>query len=95
LIKVKELTPHMRNTGHLLDPPRAVGVIVPRIGIRMGKAFIGRQMPIGMLRASAGGELVPYGGRCCAGPRLLISRVDPEPRGFGLVLPFAYPSGVV
>ena len=89
LEKVKELTPHMRNTGHLLDPPRAVGVIIPCIGIRMGKAFVGFQMFTGIFSPSAGGELVPHRRWCPAGPRRLISRINPEPRGFGLILSFS------
>ena len=55
----------------------------------MGKAFVGFQMFTGMLRPSAGGELVPHRRWCPAGPRRLISRINPEPRGFGLILPFA------
>ena len=89
LIKVKERTSHMRNTGHFFDPPRAVGIIIPRIGVRVGKAFVGRKMPIGMLRPSTGRELVPHRGRYPAGPSCLIPNIGPQPCGFGLVLSFA------
>ncbi|MFT4708319.1 MAG: hypothetical protein ACI9PU_002168, partial [Ascidiaceihabitans sp.] len=85
----KKLASYIRNTGHLLDPPRAVGVIVPSIGIRVGKAFIGRQMLTGLFSPSAGGELVPHRRRCRARPSCLIPSVDPQPRGFGLVLSFS------
>ena len=52
----------------------------------MSKTLAGRQMQTGMFRPTAGGELVPDGGRCPAGPRRLISGVDPEPCGFGFRL---------
>ena len=48
LIKVIELTPHVRHAGHLFDASRSVRVIVARIGVRMGKALVGRQMLTGM-----------------------------------------------
>ena len=63
LIKVKELTSHMRNTGHFFDPLCAVGIIILSIGVHVGKAFLGRKMPNGMLSPSTGRELVPHRGR--------------------------------
>jgi hypothetical protein len=50
----------------------------------MSKTLIGRQMLTGMFCPTAGGELVPDGGRCPVGPSIFFSGVDPEPRGFGL-----------
>jgi hypothetical protein len=79
----------MRDTGHLFDPPCAVGVIISGIGVRVGKAFIGSQMLTGMFSPSAGGELVPHRGWCSTGPSVFFSGVDSQPRGFGLVLSFA------
>ena len=55
----------------------------------MGRACIGFQMFTGMFRPSSGGELVPRCRWCSTGPRRLISSIDPQPRGFGLVLSFA------
>ena len=59
------------------------------IGIRLGKALVGFQMFTGMFRALAGGELIPYSGRCCSGSSAPIYGVNPEPRCPGLVLTFA------
>ena len=44
VIQREELTPHVRHTGHLFDAPRAAGIVIACIGIRMGKALIGCQM---------------------------------------------------
>ena len=52
----------------------------------MGKALIGLQMLTGMLCLPTGGELIPSGGWRRTAPGLLISGVDPQARGFGLVL---------
>ena len=65
-------------------------VIIPSIGIRLGKALVGFQMFTGMFRALAGGELIPYSGRCCSGPSAPISGVNPELRCPDLVLTFAF-----
>ena len=61
-IHLRKLAADMRHTGHLRYPPRAISVIIPCIGIRMGKARIGFQMFAGMLRPPAGGELIPGSG---------------------------------
>ena len=90
LIKVKERTSHMRNTGHFFDPPRAIGIIILSIGVHVGKAFVGRKMPIGMLSPSTGRELVPHRGRYPAGPSCLIPNIGPQLRGFGLILSFFF-----
>ena len=59
------------------------------MGICMGKALVGFEMLTGMFSPSSGGELVPRRRWCSAGPSRLISSIDPQPRGFGLILSFA------
>ena len=56
-----KLAPDIHHTGYLFDAPRAIGIIIPRISIRLGKAFIGFQMFAGVFNPSRFGELIPNG----------------------------------
>ena len=57
----------------------------------MGKALIGCQMLTWMLRPTAGGELVPDGGRHFTDQSIFFARIDLEPRRFVLLLPRPIP----
>ena len=52
----------------------------------MGKALIALQMFAGMPCLPAGGELIPGGGWRRTAPGLLVSGINPQARGFDLVL---------